>query len=92
MCFIPTQSIAIEEDDNKPSSRISKRDKFTDQSEFNNSTFRKSGETGTKGLPPDPGDGDDGWPIPVGDGAGVVILGGLMYFLFKKRKKPTNSA
>ena len=73
--------------DDKRKSRISDRDKFTSKTQFKRSGngFNEGGETNSKGDPPNPDDGGDGWPVPISDGVSIILLGGAAYYLLKKK-------
>ncbi|NOZ45411.1 MAG: hypothetical protein GXO79_01365 [Chlorobi bacterium] len=77
------QKPLLAEDKNKKTTRISKRDNFTHDSRIRN---YKLGDDHIKGAPPDPGGGGDGWPIPIGNGFGFILVGGIAYLLYKRKK------
>jgi len=86
--YLPGLNSFASKDGKITKDRITKRDKFTENTRLKKKKF------GTDDLldpdkagPPDPGGGGDGWPIPVADGTEFLIIGGLIYFLYKRKRK-----
>ena len=54
---------------------------------FKKNNFGKKDDTGTRGLPPDPGGGGGGNPVPISGGAFLLAGGLLIYTIYRNRAK-----